>query len=68
MPERPGLTILLRITDGPVYAAECRHPADCWYSYEWSRKKRRSMIPVSIWSAKGEGRVRRDQKAGDDGK
>ena len=31
-------------------------------------KEKRAMILASIWSAKGEGRVSRDQKAGDNGK
>jgi hypothetical protein len=62
------LIVLRRITDSPIYAAECRHHADYWYSGEWIGKERRAMILVSIWSAKGEGRVSRDQKVGDDGK
>jgi hypothetical protein len=39
MPERLGLTILRRITDSPIYAAECRHQADYWYSCEWVGKE-----------------------------
>jgi hypothetical protein len=36
MPERLGLVILpvLRIADSPLYAVECRHRADYWYSCE----------------------------------
>ena len=68
LPELLGLIMLLLITDSPLYAVECRHHADYWYSYDWIRKEAPAIILISIWSAKGEGRVSRDQKVGDYGK
>ena len=65
IPELLVLTILLFITDSPLYAVEYRHRADYWYSYECIREERRAMILVSICSEKGGVRVSRDQKVGD---
>ena len=66
IPERLRFVILLRITDSPIYAAECRHNVDCcWYSceYEVERRDEREMILVSICSAKGEGKVGRESES-----
>ncbi len=57
-----GLLILLRITDSPVYAVECRHH----HYREWIGEKRLAMTLFSILFAKAS----RDQevRVGDDGK
>jgi hypothetical protein len=51
------LLILLRITDSPIHAVECRHD----YCREWIGKERLAIILFLILSAKGERRVNRDR-------
>jgi hypothetical protein len=50
------LLILLRITDSPVHAVECRHN----YYSEWIGRERPAMALFLVLSAKGERRVSRD--------